>query len=117
MHYLVIGHCEFKEPDYIFYQGNYNAAEIEKMAEKDLTEEYINELNSSISQTRDLVSKGEVIIETNQIVEGEKFNKLKSLNYQFSSKSDNKKINQSILIGYFLLVSTLLFLSLIYILF
>ena len=82
---------------------------------KDLTEEYINELNSSISQTRDLVSKGEVIIETNQIVEGEKFNKLKSLNYQFSSKSDNKKINQSILIGYFLLVSTLLFLSLIYI--
>ena len=43
MHYLVIGHCEFKEPDYIFYQGNYNAAEIEKMAEKDLTEEYITE--------------------------------------------------------------------------
>ena len=43
MHYLVIGHCEFKEPDYIFYQGNYNATEIEKMATKDLTEEYITE--------------------------------------------------------------------------
>ena len=43
MHYLVIGHCEFKEPDYIFYQGNYNAKEIEKMATKDLTEEYITE--------------------------------------------------------------------------
>ena len=82
---------------------------------KDLNEQHINELNSSISLTRDLVLKGEVIIETNQIVEGEKFNKLKSLNYQFSSKTDNKEINQSILIGYFLLVSTLLFLSLIYI--
>ncbi len=82
---------------------------------KDLTEQYMNELNSSISLTRDLVLKGEVIIETNQIVEGEKFNKLKSLNYQFSSKRDNKEINRSVLIGYFLLVSTLLFLSLIYI--
>ena len=43
MHYLVIGHCEFTEPDYIFYQGNNNAKEIEKMATKDLTEEYITE--------------------------------------------------------------------------
>ena len=48
MHYLVIGHCEFKEPDYIFYQGNYNATEIEKMAEKDLTEEYITEYNDGV---------------------------------------------------------------------
>ncbi len=43
MHYLVIGHCEFKEPDYLFYQGNYNATEIEKMAEKDLTEQYVSD--------------------------------------------------------------------------
>ena len=48
MHYLVIGHCEFKEPDYIFYQGNYTATEIEKMAEKDLTEEYITEYNDGV---------------------------------------------------------------------
>ncbi len=41
MHYLVIGHCEFKEPDYIFYQGNYTAKEIEKMAENDLTKQYV----------------------------------------------------------------------------
>ncbi len=81
---------------------------------RELTEQYLNELNSSVSLTRDLVLKGEVIIETNQIVEGEKFNKLKSLNYQFSSKSDNKKINRSIQIGYFFLISTLLLISMIY---
>ena len=34
---------------------------------KRLTEDYLNELNSAISLTRDLVLKGEVIIETNQI--------------------------------------------------
>ena len=48
MHYLVIGHCEFKEPDYIFYQGNYTATEIEKMAEKDLTEQYVTEYNDGV---------------------------------------------------------------------
>ena len=75
----------------------------------------MNELYSSISFTRDLVLKGDVIIETNQIIEGKKLSKLKSLNYQFSSKSDNNKINQSIFIGYILLVCTLLFLTMIYI--
>ena len=82
---------------------------------KRLTEEYLNELISTISLTRDLVLKGEVIIETNQIVEGEKLNKLKSLNYQFSSKDDNKRLNSSVLVGYILLVASLLLLSLIYI--
>ena len=82
---------------------------------KRLTEDYLNELNSAISLTRDLVLKGEVIIETNQIVEGEKLNKLKSLNYQFSSKDDDKRLNSSMLVGYILLVTSLLFLSLIYI--
>jgi len=98
-----------------FYNLFFEILQPNLLFNKGLTEEYLNELNSSLSLTRDLVLKGEVIIETNQIVEGEKFNKLKSLNYQFSSKSDNKEINRSVLIGYFLLVSTLLFLSLIYI--
>ena len=43
---------------------------------KELTEEYLKKINSSLSLTRDLVLKGEVIIETNQIVEGEKLKKL-----------------------------------------
>ena len=98
-----------------FYNLFFEILQPNLLFNKGLTEEYLNELNSSLSLTRDLVLKGEVIIETNQIVEGEKLNKLKSLNYQFSSKSDNKKINRSIQIGYFLLVSSLLLLSLIYI--
>ena len=81
---------------------------------KDLTEEYLKKINSSLSLTRDLVLKGEVVIETNQVVEGEKLNKLKSLNYQFSSKNDNNKIDRSIQIGYLLLVFTLLLISMIY---
>tara|TARA_A100001011_G_scaffold125155_1_gene132100 strand:- start:987 stop:3008 length:2022 start_codon:yes stop_codon:yes gene_type:complete len=105
----------YKSKERKFYNLFFEILQPNLSYNKDLTEEYINELNSSISLTRDLVLKGEVIIETNQIVEGEKFNKLKSLNYQFSSKSDNKEINRSVLIGYFLLVSTLLFLSLMYI--
>ena len=106
---------DYKPNERKFYNLFFEILQPNLSFNKILTEEYKNELNSSISLTRDLVIKGEVIIETNQIVEGEKLNKLKSLNYQFSSKSDNKEINRSILIGYFLLVSSLLFLSLIYI--
>jgi putative nucleotidyltransferase with HDIG domain len=99
----------------IFYNFFFEILQPNLLFIKGLTEEYLNELNSSLSLTRDLVLKGEVIIETNQVIEGEKLNKLRSLNYHFSSKSDNKKINESIQIGYFLLVFSLLILSLIYI--
>ena len=106
---------EYKPNERKFYNLFFEILQPNLSYNKALTDEYIKELNSSISLTRDLVIKGEVIVETNQIVEGEKLNKLKSLNYQFSSKSDNKEINQSTKIGFFLLVLTLLFLSLTYI--
>ena len=106
---------ESKLKESLFYNLFFDILRPNLSYNKDLTEEYLNELYSSISLTRDLVLKGDVIIETNQIIEGEKLSKLKSLNYQFSSKSDNNKINQSIFIGYILLVCTLLFLTMIYI--
>ena len=109
---ILAGESKSKKRDY--YNFFFEILQPNITYNKDLTEEYLNELNLSISPTRDLVLKGEVIIETNQIVEGEKLNKLKSLNYQFSSKNDNKKINRSTQIGYFLLVFTLLLISLIY---
>lgn len=106
---------ESKLKESLFYNLFFDILRPNLSYNKDLTEEYLNELYSSISLTRDLVLKGDVIIETNQIIEGEKLSKLKSLNYQFSSKTDNNKINQSIFIGYILLVCTLIFLTMIYI--
>ena len=68
----------------------------------------LDELYAKISPTRGLVRKGERIISSNALVDGTKWEKLRSLEQQFSSENNRATDNLWSLTGYTLIVILLL---------
>lgn len=79
------------------------------------SERSLNELYATISPTRGLVRKGEVIITTNETIERKKWIVLDSLRQQFSSESLNATNYGLTLLGYGLMVGLLVLMLLLFI--
>lgn len=71
-----------------------------------LTEEALEKKFLSISQTRDLVYKGEVIISENEIIDNEKFQKLFSLSKRYENQIDPTD-SYLLTVGYISLITIL----------
>ena len=106
---------EYKRYNKAFYQLFFSILEPNLTYNSNYSEQSILEVYAQISVTRDLVKKGEKIISSNEIIEGEKWNKLRSLKQQFSSQNLNGTNTIWILIGYSIIVMILLLLLMLFI--
>lgn len=75
----------------------------------------LNELYSSVSPTRDIVSQGELIISSGELIEGQKWEKLYSLKQQYTTEQSAQSDTLWVIFGYSLIVGLLLLLLLVFI--
>jgi len=79
------------------------------------SEQSLLEVYAKISVTRDLVRKGDQIILKNELVDSDKWDKLRSLKQQFSSENLSGSNSFWILTGYAIIIMTLLLILLLFI--
>ncbi|MGB1448313.1 MAG: HD family phosphohydrolase [Flavobacteriaceae bacterium] len=106
---------EFKRYDKAYYQLFFSILEPNLTYNSSYSEQSLLEVYATISPTRDLVKKGDKIIMTNEIIEGDKWDKLRSLKQQYAAQSVGGKNTYSVLIGYTLISMLLLMILLLFI--
>lgn len=106
---------EYREFTKTFYNLFFEILEPNLSYNEKYNNQSLEALYSEISPTRGLVAQGEIIIVTNELIEGNKWDKLRSLKQQFSSenlKTNNYGWN---IFGYTLIVALLLLMLLLFI--
>ncbi|MGB1971549.1 MAG: HD family phosphohydrolase [Flavobacteriaceae bacterium] len=106
---------EYREFTTTFYNLFFEILEPNLSYNEKYNNQSLEALYSEISPTRGLVAQGEIIIVTNELIEGNKWDKLRSLKQQFSSenlKTNNYGWN---IFGYTLIVALLLLMLLLFI--
>ena len=91
-----------------FYQLFFAILEPNLTYNKSFSQQSIAEVYAKISKTRDLVKKGDQIILSNEIIDGDKWDKLRSLRQQFSSENLSGTNAIWVLVGYTIIVMILL---------
>ncbi|WP_185881927.1 HD family phosphohydrolase [Blattabacterium cuenoti] len=84
---------------------------------KDYTENIFHEKIKSIIRIKRTIAKGEKIIRKNDVIDGDKFQVLSLFRKEYETKVWNKKKDYGLILGYFLIISTIfsiLFLYLFY---
>lgn len=98
-----------------FYNLLFDILEPNLRYSESFNKQALAEMFATISPTRDLVVKGEVIIYPNEFIEGVKWDKLRSLRQQYSAENQKNLDTVWILFGYSLIVGMLLMLMLLFI--
>lgn len=106
---------DFKQYQEAYYQLFFSILEPNLIYNKAFSEQSLQEVYASISPTRDLVKKGDKIIMSNEIIEGEKWDKLRSLKEQYTIENLTDNNTVGILAGYSIIVIILLFILLLFI--
>lgn len=91
-----------------FYQLFFAILEPNLTYNKSFSQQSIAEVYAKISKTRDLIKKGDQIILSNEIIDGDKWDKLRSLRQQFSSENLSGTNAIWVLVGYTIIVMILL---------
>ncbi|WP_185878469.1 HD family phosphohydrolase [Blattabacterium cuenoti] len=81
---------------------------------KDYTEKVFHEKIKSIIRIKRTISKGEKIIRKNEVIDGEKFQILSLFRKEYETKVWNKKKDYGLILGYFLIISTIFSILLLY---
>ncbi len=102
----------FKQYQEAYYQLFFAILEPNLTYNKAFSEQSLQEVYASISPTRDLVKKGDRIIMRNEIIEGEKWDKLRSLKEQYTTENLTDNTTVGVLVGYCIIVIILLFILL-----
>lgn len=108
------------QPDYQSYTSNFynlffDILEPNLQYSQSFNQQALDELIAKISPTRDLVVTGEVIIYPNEFIEGDKWDKLRSLRQQYAAENQRGMDSVWILFGYSLIVGLLLMLIFLFI--
>lgn len=99
---------DYKSYDKAFYQLFFAILEPNLTYNSTFSEQSLLEVYAKISVTRDLVRKGDQIILRNELIDGAKWDKLRSLKQQFSSENLSTNNAVWILIGYAIIIMILL---------
>ncbi|ACX83668.1 putative membrane-associated HD superfamily hydrolase [Blattabacterium sp. (Periplaneta americana) str. BPLAN] len=81
---------------------------------KDYTEKVFHEKIKSIIRIKRTIAKGEKIIRKNEVIDGEKFQILSLFRKEYEIKVWNKKKDYGLILGYFLIISTIFSILLLY---
>lgn len=81
---------------------------------KDYTEKVFHEKIKSIIRIKRTIAKGEKIIRKNEVIDGEKFQILSLFRKEYETKIWNKKKDYGLILGYFLIISTIFSILLLY---
>ncbi|AGD98475.1 putative membrane-associated HD superfamily hydrolase [Blattabacterium sp. (Blatta orientalis) str. Tarazona] len=81
---------------------------------KDYTEKVFHEKIKSIIRIKRTIAKGEKIIRKNEVIDGEKFQILSLFRKEYETKVWNKKKDYGLILGYFLIISTIFSILLLY---
>ncbi|WP_185859920.1 HD family phosphohydrolase [Blattabacterium cuenoti] len=81
---------------------------------KDYTEKIFHEKMKSIIRIKRTIAKGEKIIRKNEVIDGEKFQVLSLFRKEYETKIWNKKKDYGLILGYFLIISTIFSILLLY---
>lgn len=81
---------------------------------KDYTEKIFHEKIKSIIRIKRTIAKGEKIIRKNEVIDGEKFQILSLFRKEYETKVWNKKKDYGLILGYFLIISTIFSMLLLY---
>ena len=106
---------DYKAYEESFYQLFFAILEPNLTLNSTFSEQSLLEVYAKISLTRDLVKKGEQIILRNEMIEGDKWDKLRSLKQQFSSENLNGTDNIWIMVGHAIIIMLLLLILLLFI--
>lgn len=99
---------DYKGYDQAFYQLFFAILEPNLTYNSTFSEQSLLEVYAKISVTRDLVRKGDQIILKNELIDSDKWDKLRSLKQQFSSENLSGSNSIWILIGYAIIIMMLL---------
>ncbi|WP_185852801.1 HD family phosphohydrolase [Blattabacterium cuenoti] len=83
-------------------------------SKKDYTEKVFHEKIKSIIRIKRTITKGEKIIRKNEVIDGEKFQILSLFRKEYETKIWNKKKDYGLILGYFLIISTIFSILLLY---
>ncbi|WP_185862720.1 HD family phosphohydrolase [Blattabacterium cuenoti] len=81
---------------------------------KDYTEKIFHEKMKSIIRIKRTIAKGEKIIRKNDVIDGDKFQVLSLFRKEYETKVWNKKKDYGLILGYFLIISTIFSILLLY---
>ena len=98
----------FKQYEKAFYQLFFAILEPNLTYNESYSKQSLLEVYAKISVTRDLVRKGDQIILSNEIIDDNKWDKLRSLKQQFSSENLSGANTIWVLIGYTIIIMILL---------
>ncbi len=105
----------YKRYEKAFYQLFFTILEPNLTYNQSFSQQSILEVYAKISRTRDLVRKGEKIILNNEIIDGNKWDKLRSLKQQYSAENLSGANAVGVVIGYSVIVMILLLILLLFI--
>ena len=105
----------YKRYEKAFYQLFFTILEPNLTYNQSFSQQSLLEVYAKISRTRDLVRKGEKIILNNEIIDGNKWDKLRSLKQQYSAENLSGANAVGVVIGYSVIVMILLLILLLFI--
>jgi putative nucleotidyltransferase with HDIG domain len=105
----------YKRYEKAFYQLFFTILEPNLTYNQSFSQQSLLEVYAKISRTRDLVRKGEKIILNNEIIDGNKWDKLRSLKQQYSAENLSGANAVVVVIGFSVIVMILLLILLLFI--